>query len=75
MPTIGSRIDAGATPTDSKSRKVTSSASARMQTITIAASVMTATISCSQKPARVSTILRSSTPVRRAKEMFMRGTP
>ncbi len=46
-----------------------------MQTTTMTASVSTATISCSQKPARVSTILRSSTPVRREKEGFMPGTP
>ena len=75
IPTIGSRMLAGVIASAKKSRKTISSVGAKMQTSTTTASVSTATISWSQKPARVSTILRSSTPVRRGNEGFMRGTP
>jgi hypothetical protein len=65
MPTIGRRMLAGASAAESSSRSLWSCASPTMQTTTTTTTVSATTASCSQKPARVSTILRSSTAVRR----------
>ena len=77
MPMIGSRMLAGRIESANMSRKIRSSVSPKMQNRITIASVKAAVVSCSQKPARVSTILRSSTNVRRGKETagFMRGSP
>ena len=75
MPTIGSSRLAGNTARANMSRKISSSVSPKMQNSVTTSSVSPATISCSQKPARVSTILRSSTNVRRGKVGFMPGSP
>ena len=57
------------------SRKISSSVSPKMQNRIDERERQRGDASCSQKPARVSTILRSSTSVRRGKEAVHAGAP
>ncbi len=75
MPTIGSRIAAGVIARPNRSRSSRVSPWVRITKSTTTPAVSSPTIACSQKPARVSNILRSSTSVSRGKEMFMRAPP
>ena len=65
-PTMGSSELAGHNAIHMRSWNVRSCGSARMSATTTKAIISPRLKSWSQKPARVSTILRSSTPVRRA---------
>ncbi len=65
MPTIGSRAAAGCSPTLRIETKVWSAASPTAARTATAITVIATIATCSQKPARVSTILRSSTATRR----------
>jgi hypothetical protein len=63
IPTTGRSTTTGAVATESISRSVWSSASPAKPRITTAATASPTVLSSSQKPARVSLILRSSTAV------------